>query len=69
MKKGWRPHLKNFGQVDGDLTREHEGTGLGLPLTKGLVEAHGGILTIESELDIGTTVNVRLPKKRVVSST
>ncbi len=60
--------LKKFGQVDGDLTREQEGAGLGLPLTKGLVEAHEGTLTIKSSLGHGTTVNVHFPKKRVAGS-
>ncbi len=34
--------LSRFGQVDGDLNRRYEGSGLGLPLTKALVELHGG---------------------------
>jgi signal transduction histidine kinase len=65
-EKGIEIALTKFGQIDGELTREQEGTGLGLPLTKGLVEAHGGTLTIDSKLGIGTTVNVCLPKERVV---
>ena len=52
-----------FGQVDGDLTRAQEGTGLGLPLTKKLIELHGGTLEIESKLGVGTTVTVILPKE------
>ena len=52
-----------FGQVDGDLTRTQEGTGLGLPLTKKLIELHGGTLEIESKLGVGTTVTVILPKE------
>ena len=53
--------LTPFGQVGSVLTRSHEGTGLGLPLTKGLVEAHGGSLEIRSRPGAGTTVTVRLP--------
>jgi PAS domain S-box-containing protein len=53
-----------FGQVDSSLARKFEGTGLGLPLTKGLVELHSGSLTLESEVGRGTTVRIVLPKKR-----
>jgi signal transduction histidine kinase/HAMP domain-containing protein len=50
-----------FGQVDSRLARRYEGTGLGLPLTKSLVELHGGTLSIESQCGRGTTVTVMLP--------
>ncbi len=43
------------------------GTGLGLPLTKGLIELHGGELSIDSELGRGTEVTVRLPRERVMA--
>lgn len=52
--------LQSFGQVDGDLNRKYDGTGLGLPLTKKLVELHNGTLTIDSEKNVGTTVCVTL---------
>jgi signal transduction histidine kinase len=55
-----------FQQVDGELNRKYEGTGLGLPLTKSLVELHGGSLDLQSRLGVGTTVTVRLPEERVV---
>jgi signal transduction histidine kinase len=55
--------LAEFGQVDSELARKHAGTGLGLPLTKALVELHGGTLEIQSELGVGTTVTVHLPAK------
>lgn len=61
--------MQPFGQVHHEDTKNHEGTGLGLPLTKRLVEAQGGKLLIESEPDIGTTVKVEFPKDRVASST
>lgn len=48
--------------------REGEGTGLGLPLTKILVELHGGSLDLRSEPGVGTTVIVRFPAERVVAS-
>src|SRR5262249_9659129 len=53
-----------FGQVDSRLARKYDGVGLGLPLTKKLVEMHGGILDIDSALGAGTTVTVRLPAQR-----
>jgi len=56
--------LEAFGQVDSTLSRRFEGTGLGLPLTRSLVELHGGRLGIESAPDEGTTVTVTLPVER-----
>ncbi len=58
--------FEQFGQVDGSLTRTHEGSGLGLPLTMGLVEAHGGTMSVESEPEKGTKVTVTFPSERVV---
>ncbi len=55
-----------FGQVDTRLSRKFEGTGLGLPLAKALTELHGGDFEIESQPEVGTTVTVRLPARRVV---
>jgi signal transduction histidine kinase len=57
--------LAPFGQVDSDLNRKYAGVGLGLPLTKRLVELHGGTLEIASEPDKGTVVTVRFPPERV----
>jgi signal transduction histidine kinase len=50
------------------LNRQHEGTGLGLPLTKSLVEMHGGSLDMQSDVGVGTTVTVRFPAERIVRS-
>ncbi|HEV2551970.1 MAG TPA: HAMP domain-containing sensor histidine kinase [Stellaceae bacterium] len=58
--------LVPFTQLNSKVSRKYEGTGLGLPLTKGLVELHGGSLTIESRLGVGTTVTVSLPAERVI---
>ena len=58
--------LMPFGQVEGLLTRKHEGTGLGLPLSKILVEMHGGTLTFQSEVGVGTDVTLHFPKSRVM---
>ena len=60
--------LSPFSQIDSDLSRKYEGTGLGLPLTKGLVEMHSGSLDLQSEVDVGTTVTVRFPAERIVRS-
>jgi len=54
--------MSPFGQVDSRLARRFEGTGLGLPLTKRLVELHGGTFNLSSEPGRGTIVTVRLPK-------
>jgi signal transduction histidine kinase len=53
--------LAPFGQIDSQFTRKYEGTGLGLPIVKGIVELHGGTLDIESAPDRGTNVIVRFP--------
>ncbi|MEZ5832417.1 MAG: MHYT domain-containing protein [Dongiaceae bacterium] len=58
--------LERFGQLDGDLNRKYEGTGLGLPLTKKLAELHGGRLEIESELCVGTKITVAFPAERLI---
>jgi signal transduction histidine kinase len=54
-----------FEQIAYHLAREHEGTGLGLPIAKALTELHGGQLVLCSELGVGTTVSLRLPSVRV----
>ena len=56
-----------FGQVDSALTRKHEGTGLGLPLAKQLVELHGGSFALESAVGVGTTVTLLLPPERTIA--
>jgi PAS domain S-box-containing protein len=58
--------LSDFGQVDGSLTRNYDGAGLGLPLSKKLTELHGGELVINSRPGTGTTVTVLFPKERTI---
>ncbi|SNB73885.1 Signal transduction histidine kinase [Arboricoccus pini] len=57
--------LAAFGQVDSALSRRSSGTGLGLPITVGLIEAHGGHLVVQSESGQGSTLRVVLPANRV----
>lgn len=53
--------FQSFGQVDSGLNRKYEGTGLGLPLTKKLLELHHGSIEIASELGKGTCVTLLFP--------
>ncbi|MDE2029623.1 MAG: hypothetical protein KGI97_03560 [Alphaproteobacteria bacterium] len=59
--------LTPFGQIESALSRKHQGSGLGLPLTKALVELHGGALDLHSELGNGTTVTLTFPAARLSS--
>ena len=61
--------LEPFVQVENGLARKYEGTGLGLPLVKSFAELHGGALTIDSGTGLGTTVNIILPRWRVLAET
>ncbi len=58
--------FKPFRQGDSTVSREQEGTGLGLSLVKSLVELHGGTIELESELGNGTIATVRFPTTRVL---
>ena len=57
--------LAPFGQVENRMTAKHNGTGLGLPLAKAMVELHGGRLMVESAPAIGTTVILDFPAARI----
>ena len=57
--------LSPFGQIDSAHNRRHAGTGLGLPLTKRLVELHGGTLALDSVPGRGTTVTILFPASRI----
>ena len=57
--------LEPFGQIGNGLTRKNDGVGLGLPLTKRLVELHGGTIEIRSQPGKGTVAGFHLPEERV----
>jgi signal transduction histidine kinase len=60
--------LESFRQIDSKISRKYDGTGLGLPLTKHLVELHGGSMTIESQLNVGTKVTCLFPRERIIDA-
>ena len=60
--------LQPFVQIDGSLNRRFEGTGLGLPLTKAMIELHGGALMLQSSPDQGTVASLHLPASRRLAS-
>ncbi len=64
------PHIFNrFYQVDGSSTREQEGTGIGLALTKELVELHKGQIVVNSKIDEGTEFIILFPFEELSNET
>jgi len=61
-KKDYDVVFREFGRVEGDKIKQVQGTGLGLALTKRLVNLHGGEIWFESKLDKGTTFFFTIPK-------
>ena len=57
--------FERFKQVDPVLSRNHEGSGIGLSLVKSLVELHNGTITVKSSYGIGTTFTINLPILKV----
>jgi signal transduction histidine kinase/CheY-like chemotaxis protein len=60
--------FERFFQVDGSISRNFGGCGLGLALVREIAEAHGGTVTVESQPDQGTTFTVRLPAATAVAA-
>ncbi len=59
--------LEPFGQImDSQHAKEQQGTGLGLPLARAMVELHGGQLELDSDVGKGTLVTMSLPSRRVI---
>ncbi|WP_288904816.1 HAMP domain-containing sensor histidine kinase [uncultured Sneathiella sp.] len=56
-----------FVQIESSMARNYEGTGLGLPLTKNIMELHNGTITLESQLGEGTVATVEFPKERLIN--
>ena len=65
-------HLDNifnrFSQVDKSLSRNAEGSGIGLSLVKSIVEMHGGTIIVESKKGKGSTFKIELPFKTIETS-
>ena len=55
-----------FRQVDKSLSRNAEGTGIGLSLVKSIVKLHGGTITVESKFGKESKFTVKLPKVKVL---
>ncbi|MGZ0187767.1 MAG: ATP-binding protein [Alphaproteobacteria bacterium] len=59
--------FKPFEQLENGLTRQQDGTGLGLTITRALLQAHGGEVAFTSELGEGTSVKLQLPRSRLLA--
>lgn len=53
--------FKRFYQIDSSPGRRYKGVGLGLPICKRIVELHGGSIGVESRVNEGTVVTIKIP--------
>ena len=60
--------MEKFGRISHEIESGIQGTGLGLPLSSGLMALHDGLLNIDSKPGAGTTIRLRLPKERMRSN-
>lgn len=60
--------LRPFGQVNAGFDKQHEGTGLGLPISNELAQMHNGVLQVQSTKGVGTIVSIFLPTVQKVQS-
>ena len=64
--EGLKKAMERFGQAAPMETVEGRGSGLGLPIVKGLVEAHGGTFHLESQAGVGTRAWAEFPAARLI---
>ena len=64
-KKHLNNIFKRFHQIDKSLSRNTEGSGIGLSLVTSLVTLHGGKISVDSEVGIGSTFKIELPARTV----
>jgi len=60
--------MEPFGRLRSSTLAQEPGIGIGLPLTKSMVELHGGKLTLKSEVGIGTEVRLWFPPSRIAAA-
>ncbi len=58
--------FKPFVQIDSALNRKYEGTGLGLSLVKGMLELHGGQISVTSTVGVGSCFTIQLPSSTMI---